>query len=228
MLRRSAFYRLDAWLARFRRPGAGDDPGLVPAGPSVTAETLPPTDVARAATLHEPPGPDPASGAPAPPCPAPPLAASPPPTVPPPSPHEQGRRLVTEHRWNLAQRTLERATRAAAGAASEDLASVRDVRRQLRVLRKWPRDVPAHLALGRAYFELGLGADAEATFVRVLTLAPAEPTAPYFLALEHAFRGAWPVAEGYYARAHALAPDLPPFADWCQEAAAPPEKPPGG
>jgi len=92
--------------------------------------------------------------------------------------------------------------------------SVREVRRQLRVLRKWPRDVPAHLALGRAYFELGLGADAEAIFRRVLTLAPQEPAAPYFLALEYAFRGAWPMAEEHYARARALAPDLPSFAEW--------------
>jgi len=140
------------------------------------------------------------------------------PTNPPPgsceSHHEQGLRLAAAHRWNLAQRELERATRAATHeVVAADLASVRAVRRQLRVLQKWPRDVPAHLALGRCYFELGLGADAEATFRRVLTLAPDEPAAPYFLALEYAFRGERSVAEGYYDRARALAPELPSFAD---------------
>ncbi len=102
-----------------------------------------------------------------------------------------------------------------------DLASVREARRQLRVLRKWPRGVPAHLALGRCYFELGLGAEAEALFRRVLDLAPAEAAAPYFLALEYAYRGEWGVAEGYYARASALAPDLPPFAVFMSEAESP-------
>ena len=70
------------------------------------------------------------------------------------------------------------------------------------------------MALGRCYFELGLGAAAEALFRRVLDLAPTEAAAPYFLALEYAYRGNWAVAKGYYARASALAPDLPPFADF--------------
>ena len=132
--------------------------------------------------------------------------------------HERGLHLAEAHRWNWAQRALEQATRAATdGAAAADLASVREVRRQLRVLRKWPRDVPAHLALGRCYFELGLGADAEETFRRVLALAPDEPAAPCFLALEYAFRGAWPAAEDAYARARALVPELPPLADWLGE-----------
>ncbi len=129
--------------------------------------------------------------------------------------HERGLHLAATHRWNWAQRELEQAARAEVhGPAAADLASVREVRRQLRVLRKWPRDISAHLALGRCYFELGLGTDAEDTFRYVLTLAPAEPTALYFLALEYAFRGAWPTAEEYYTRARALAADLPPFADW--------------
>ena len=144
------------------------------------------------------------------------------PADPPPAPleshHERGLRLTVAHRWNWTQRALEQATRAAAAAAAAaDLASVREVRRQLRVLRKWPRDVPAHLALGRCYFELGLGADAEETFRRVLTLAPDEPAAPCFLALEYTFRRSWPAAEDAYARARALAPELPPFADWLHE-----------
>jgi len=122
--------------------------------------------------------------------------------------------MVEAHRWNWAQRELERALSTATDeSAAADLASVREVRRQLRVLRKWPRDVPAHLALGRCYFELGLGTDAETAFRRALALAPDEPAALYFLALEFAFRGERTVAEGYYARARALAPELPSFAD---------------
>jgi len=35
--------------------------------------------------------------------------------------------------------------------------------------------------------------------------------------MEYAFRGEWSVAEDCYARAGALAPDLPPFADWLNE-----------
>ena len=128
--------------------------------------------------------------------------------------HERGLRMVEAHRWNWAQRELERAMSTATDeSVAADLASVREVRRQLRVLHKWPRDVPAHLALGRCYFELGLGEDAEAAFRRALALAPDEPAASYFLALEFAFRGERTVAEGYYARARALAPELPPFAD---------------
>ena len=151
------------------------------------------------------------------------------PAAPPPAPleshHEQGLRLAAEHRWNWAQRELEQATHAVTDGAAADLASVREVRRQLRVLRKWPRDIPAHLALGRYYFELGLGADAEEAFRRVLILAPDEPAAPCFLALEYAFRGEREVAEGYYARARALVPELPPFADWLDEqGSAPVEK----
>ena len=127
--------------------------------------------------------------------------------------HAGGLRLAAAQRWSWAQRELELAVREAPGGpAAADLASVREARRQLRVLRKWPRDVPAQLTLGRCYFELGLGAEAEALFRRVLDLAPTEAAAPYFLALEYAYRGEWAVAEGYYARASALAPDLPPFA----------------
>jgi tetratricopeptide (TPR) repeat protein len=127
--------------------------------------------------------------------------------------HAQGLRMAAAQRWSWAQRELELAVRSAPGGpAAADLASVREARRQLRVLRKWPRDVPAQLALGRCYFELGLGAEAEALFRRVLDLAPTEAAAPYFLALEYAYRGEQAEAEEYYARARALAPDLPPFA----------------
>ena len=220
MLRRPTLHRLDSWLGRFRRPAARDTPGAAPAEPPGDPGALPVAEVARGTLRHEQPRLNPAGGVPAVSCPAAPRAATTQAPASPLSQHERGRHLVAEHRWNLAQRELERAARAADGAAAEDLASVREVRRQLRVLGRWPRDIPAHLALGRAYFELGLGADAEATFRRVLALAPAEPTAPYFLALEYAFRGAWPETEDYYARARTLAPDLPPFADWLNASGA--------
>ena len=127
--------------------------------------------------------------------------------------HQQGLALARAHRWNWAQRELELAVRAMPqGPAGEDLASVRAVRRQLRVLQKWPRDAQAHLTLGRSYFELGLGEDAEQAFRQASALAPQEPAAYVFLALEYAYRGASAEGERAYAQAQALGADLPPYA----------------
>jgi len=207
MLHRPTLHRLGAWFGRFHGVDASVD--LAPVSASRQADDgLPPAAPMHAAPLAATLC-DVAS--------APELAIDLPPLPLDPH-HEQALRLAAEHRWNWAQRELERATRVARDeSALADLTSVREVRRQLRVLRKWPRDVPAHLALGRCYFELGLGADAEDTFHRVLVLAPEEPAAPYFLTMEYAFRGEWSAAEDCYARAGALAPDLPPFADWLNE-----------
>ena len=110
--------------------------------------------------------------------------------------HARGLRMAEAQRWSWAHRELDLAVREApGGTATADLASVREARRQLRVLRKWPRHIPAQLVLGRCYFELGLGTAAEALFRRVLDLTPTEAAAPYFLALEYAYRGEWDVAE---------------------------------
>jgi len=211
VFRRPMLHRLGAWLVRSRSNAGRPDPATTPVQRPSGDRVVPPAGFAVAVPRSEPP--------------PTPVTVSVPEQVVAPAPaprdrqrdphHEQGLRMVAAYRWNWAQRELERAARATPhGPATADLVSVREVRQQLRVLRKWPRDVPAHLALGRCYFELGLGADAEAIFRRVLTLAPQEPAAPYFLALEYAFRGEWPMAEEHYARARALAPDLPPFADW--------------
>jgi len=216
--------RVVAWLDRFRHPdrqtspvavatsrteSGGDDPAVLPpcALPvGVQSAVTPPPPSTPMTPGTAPPG------APAPDAPDAPDAADP--AREPLAPHHAlGLRMAEDQRWSWAQRELELATREAPGGpATADLASVREARRQLRVLRKWPRDVPAQLALGRCYFELGLGAEAETLFRRVLDLAPTEAEAPYFLALEYAYRGEWAVAEGYYARACALAPGLPPFA----------------
>lgn len=127
--------------------------------------------------------------------------------------HEEGLRLAAAHRWNWAQRELERAISTATDeSAAADLASVREVRRQLRMLHKWPRDAPAHVALGRAYMDLDLGPEAEAAFLRAIALAPTAPTAYVHLALEYAFRGELTAAERAYDRARVLRADLPPFA----------------
>ena len=146
---------------------------------------------------------------------------------PPPAPleahHREGLRMAEAHRWNWAQRELELATRAVPqGPAAADLASVRDVRRQLRVLQKWPRDAQAHLALGRAYFELGLGADAERVLRQAIALAPAEPAGHLLLALEYAYRGELAAAERSYAEAQARGEGLPPFAALLADLQAPP------
>lgn len=215
MVSRLALHQLHLWLGHFRRVGARGEHTLESATrvlasqvtpADVTIGAVPPYEPGLPVVPIAPPVPDTASD-------TAPLAI--PSSAPLEPHHEQGLHFATAHRWNWAQRELERATHAALdGPAAADLASVREVRRQLRILQKWPRDIPALLALGRCYFELGLGADAEATFRHVLTLAPDEPAAPYFLALEYAFRGERGVAEGYYAQACSLAPDLPPFADW--------------
>jgi len=211
--------RVVAWLDRFRHPDhqripvevaisrtavGGAGPAAIAtyalpeaAHPTATIPASPMTRTIASCIIPTPVDPDPSDRAPEP------LASH----------HARGLRLAEAQRWNWAQRELELAVREAPGGpAAADLASVREARRQLRVLRKWPRDVPAQVALGRCYFELGLGAEAEALFQGVLDLAPTEAAAPYFLALEYAYRGEWAVAEGYYAQASALAPALPPFA----------------
>jgi len=127
--------------------------------------------------------------------------------------HEEGLVHAQARRWGHAQRELEAALRAdPEPRAAADLASVREVRRQLRILRKWPRDVPAHVALGRAYMDLDLGPEAEAAFLRAIALAPTEPAAYGHLALEYGYRGELTAAERAYDRARVLGADLPPFA----------------
>jgi tetratricopeptide (TPR) repeat protein len=133
--------------------------------------------------------------------------------------HQQGLVHARAHRWHWAQRELELAVRTRpASPAQADLESVRAVRRQLRRLQKWPRDAQAYLALGRAYFELELGAEAEHAWQQALALAPQEPAAYYLLAFEYLYRRATAEAERVYAQAQALAPELPSFAaflaDW--------------
>lgn len=206
MPHRQPVRRVVAWLDRFRHPDHQRIPVEVAtsrmagggAGPAVIATCALPEEAHGTATIPASTTPVTRGSAP----PAAPAPAEPAPGEPAPEPlaphHARGLRMVEAQRWNWAQRELELAVRAA--------------RRQLRVLRKWPRDVPAQVALGRCYFELGLGAAAEALFRRVLDLAPTEAAAPYFLALEYAYRGEWAVAEGYYAQASALAPDPPPSA----------------
>ena len=127
--------------------------------------------------------------------------------------HRQGLCWAQSQQWNRAQRALELAVRAdPAGPAGADPASVRAVRRQLRLLAKWPRDAQALVALGQAYMELELGAAAEQAYRQAIAVAPAEPAAYVGLALEYAYRGAWAEAERAYAQAQALGAGLPPLA----------------
>jgi tetratricopeptide (TPR) repeat protein len=125
--------------------------------------------------------------------------------------HEEGVVHAQARRWGHAQRALEAALRAdPEPRAAADLASVREVRRQLRILRKWPRDVPAHVALGRAYMDLDLGPEAEAAFLQAIALAPTEPAAYGHLALEYTFAGRWRLRSApTIGRAHS-APICPP------------------
>ena len=99
---------------------------------------------------------------------------------------------------------------------------MRAVRRQLRVLAKWPRDVPAHLALGRAYFELDLGPDAEHAFAQARRLAPEAPAPHVLLTLEYVYRGDLAAAERSHAAAQARGADLPPLATIFADLQGPP------
>lgn len=133
--------------------------------------------------------------------------------------HARGLAMARSHRWNWAQRELERAVRERPnGPAVEDLNSVRAVRRQLRILQKWPRDGAVYLHPGRVYMELGLGEDAERAFRQATKLAPKVPAGYFFLAMEYAYRREFAAAEDMYVRARALDEGLPPFhallADW--------------
>ncbi|MBI2940476.1 MAG: hypothetical protein HYY04_08570 [Chloroflexi bacterium] len=126
--------------------------------------------------------------------------------------HQHGLEAARNKRWNWAQRQLEQAIRLAPGSqAREDLETVRTARRCLRLLEKRPRDAATHLLLGRCYFELDMGEDAERQFRRANVLSPGEPAPYYFLALEYCYRGALEEAEKAYQQAAALAEDLPPF-----------------
>jgi len=140
-------HRLRTWLGRFRSTAARVAPAAVPTGIALqhaSAVALVPTAAPKPEALGAA-----AVG-----------SLSPAPLEP---HHEEGLRLAAAHRWNWAQRELERAISTATDeSAAADLASVREVRRQLRILRKWPRGVPAHVALGRAYMDLDLGPEAEA------------------------------------------------------------------
>ncbi len=132
--------------------------------------------------------------------------------------YQQGLRMVTAQRWNWAQRELELAVRAAPDSpAGEDLASVRAVRRHLPALAKWPWDAGVYVELGRCYMELDLGQDAERAFRRAITLAPRDPAAYYYLALEYCYRGADAEAERVYTDARSLVETLPSFAMFLAE-----------
>ena len=156
-------------------------------------------------------------------------ATSPPPTGTEPTPaertidvveshHQRGLDMARSHRWNWAQRELEAALRhTPSETVRVDLETVRAARRHLRLLQKRPRDARTHLLLGKCYFELDMGEDAEREFQRALELAPHEPEAYYFLALEYCYRGDVQKAEHYYRQAQTLVEGLPPFADLLAE-----------
>lgn len=211
----AVFRRAGAWVERLLHAGPRATPPPIPVATAPTAEPAP-------AVLSSEPVPTPAVDAAVPPAPAPPVptsAADPCPAAL-ESAHRAGRRLAEAHRWGQAQRALERAARAAPGGpVAADLTSIRAVRRQLRVLAKWPRDAAAQLALGRAYFDLGLGADAEQAFRRAVALAPAEPAGHVFLTLEYAYRGDLAAAERRHAAAQARGAGLPPLASLLAELA---------
>ena len=132
--------------------------------------------------------------------------------------HQRGLSMARAHRWNWAQRELEIAVRRLPdGPAADELETVRQTRRYLRVLKKRPRDAQLNLSLGKCYFELDMGEDAEEYFRRASNLAPQNAEAYYFLALEYCYRGLYEDAEHYYTKARALVVQLPPFTEFLAE-----------
>lgn len=132
--------------------------------------------------------------------------------------HERGLAMARAHRWNWAQRELELAARMLSDdPIRTDLETVRSARRYLRALQKRPRDARTHILLGKCYFELDMGEDAEREFRHAMAIAPEEPEPHYFLALEYCYRGMTEEAEQYYAQAQSLVEGLPPFSSLLAE-----------
>lgn len=122
----------------------------------------------------------------------------------------EARRQIKRRAWGRAQRALEEAAKHdPASSADLDLVSVRTIRRSLKRAARWPSDAEAHLDLGRAYFDLDLGAEALAEFVLVQRLAPKRYEAFALATLEHLYRGDYTQAMTHWTRARALNPELP-------------------
>jgi tetratricopeptide (TPR) repeat protein len=120
--------------------------------------------------------------------------------------------LIQREDWARAQRLLEEVIRQEPDdELSVYLGEVRAVRRTLRQLRRRPRDATLHLELGRLYFGLELGEQAEAEFKRVVTLESTLPEGHFCLALEYLFRDDEFSSRQSHARAVELRPDLPTF-----------------
>jgi tetratricopeptide (TPR) repeat protein len=124
------------------------------------------------------------------------------------------REHLARRAWGRAQRVLEEtARREPDGTASQDLTSVRVVRRSLARIARWPSEVDAHLELGRAYFELDLGEAALTEFQVAQHLAPKRYEGYALAALELMYRGEYTGATRLWSSARSLHSELPEFAD---------------
>ncbi|MGH2459023.1 MAG: tetratricopeptide repeat protein, partial [Chloroflexota bacterium] len=122
----------------------------------------------------------------------------------------EARQLIKRRAWGRAQRALEEAIRDEPDCPGVlDLTSVRTIRRALRRVARWPSDVEAHLDLGRACFDLDLGADALAEFTTVQRVAPRRYEGFALAALEYLYRGEYTRAMTTWLRARDLNPELP-------------------
>jgi tetratricopeptide (TPR) repeat protein len=114
--------------------------------------------------------------------------------------------------WGRAQRSLYQAERDdPSGEAHQYLDEVRAIRRCLRHLEQYPRDVQFHLQLGVLFFQLELGDEALRAWGRAVELDPDLAEGHFYLALEYYFRGDLDKARQHCEQASLLNPALPTF-----------------
>ncbi len=133
---------------------------------------------------------------------------------------QEALRQIGQKKWGRAQQALERAVGSGdCEAVRGYLADVRAVRRCLRQIGKWPRDPGLHLELGRLYFSLELGDDAQREWQCAVELDPGFAEGYYYLALEYLYREDEEKARQTCQRAHDLNPSLPTFDELQRKAA---------
>jgi tetratricopeptide (TPR) repeat protein len=112
---------------------------------------------------------------------------------------EQGRLGTAEHVGQQARAAGE-------DGASEFLDALRAIRRGAKLVQRWPRDAPAHLALAQAYFLADAGTAALREAGEALRLDPALGEAHALVGLEAAYRGDRDGAAAAWEQARMLAP----------------------
>ncbi len=102
---------------------------------------------------------------------------------------EAAANAVEQARLRDAERLGLRARTAGADDATEFLDTLRVIRRGMKVVRRWPRDAHAHLALAQAYFLANAGTSATREAIEALRLDPSLGEAHALMGMEALYRG---------------------------------------